>query len=586
MENQQGGTRHDFTAHKAQRRNLKTAIVGFIAAEACVIAAILAAAFGLEVSDATLAIAAAILTAAVFALVLGAYFYNRSTLAALRQAEEGRLSAESDLAAALENERVLFNAPRTASILIDPDGLVLAANARCSEMFGRAADGIVGSRANDLMPADLPSDRAGWADMMRRASKPMEFMVAHKGRDYRYNIVPAGEDSGRVPRIAIFVEDVTEALELARKTGESEQLYRTLFESSLDGIVYTDTNGLIIDCNQSYAKILGYEVDELTGKNVWELTPLEWQSVDREVIEHQLMPSGFSDRYEKKYRRRDGSLVPVNLRVWATYDSMGRIVGAWARVEDISERKQYEDFIRQTIIRLEQANDRLREADSLKTEFVATVSHELRAPLGVVESSMAALNSLGDRVTDEQRAELLALVERGVRRLGRLVDDLLDITRIESGQLRLEVEQVNIVEVAERVLKSFEGRFADRGVGIILERLDTELAVQCDPHRVEQVLTNLVDNAMKFTGKGLVRVRLEGTPSRVICSVSDSGPGVPPALQQKVFEKFFTSEQPDGSQGVGLGLAISRGIVEAHGGSMWVENLAGSGATFGFELPL
>jgi len=519
-------------------------------------------------------------------VVYFAYFYARASMVRLSDAESARTRAEARVKELSENEHALLNATPASALLMDADEKILAINETGASMLGSSPEDLVGKSVGDFLPAAVSTDRIRLLEDVKGNSEGLDFTAAYAGKDYRHIVVPIFDEEGSVVRMAVYALDVTDQEEAESKVRESEERYRTLFETSFDGIVYTELQGRILACNQSFARMLGYDADELVGNDVWQLTPSEWHAVDQDVIDNQLIPSGRSDRYDKQFKRKDGSLVPVNMRVWVVYDSMGRPAGAWARVEDISERKQYEDFIRQTIIRLEQANDRLREVDRLKTEFVGVVSHELRAPLATVESGLVAMKTLGDEATPQQREELVGIVERGLRRLGRLVDDLLDITRIESGQLRLELQQVSAVDLVTRVMELYEKRFQQKGIELGLEHTNSERPVLCDSRRVEQVLTNLLDNAMKFTEDGAVVVRLESTPTRVICSVTDSGPGVPPGLQQQVFEKFFTGTSPDGSQGVGLGLAISRGIVEAHGGRMWVESRKGSGATFGFELPL
>ena len=256
-------------------------------------------------------------------------------------------------------------------------------------------------------------------------------------------------------------------------------------------------------------------------------------------------------------------------------------------VRNMSERVLYENFMRDTIIRLEQANDRLHELDRLKTELVAVVSHELRAPLGTIESSLNAMRSLQPGGSLEEREELIRILDRGVQRLTNLVDDLMDITRIESGQLKLDIEDVEAVGLASRVVDSFESMFAGKGLEISLDHSDGRCEGRFDPGSIEQVLTNLVDNALKFTDKGRVAVRVVCNPDNAIFSVADSGPGIPPELHQKVFEKFFSLdvESRGGKQGIGLGLAICKGIVEAHGGRIWVESRKGGGTTFSFVIP-
>lgn len=363
--------------------------------------------------------------------------------------------------------------------------------------------------------------------------------------------------------------------------------YKVLFETSAEGIIFADNDGRILECNDAFAEMLGYSPNELMGKTSREITPADWHDVDQDVEESQIKSAGHSDEYKKEFLKKSGSRVPVSVRAWVVYDGSGKPEGSWVVVRNLSEHVQYESFVRETLTRLDQARDALVELDRIKNDLVATVSHELRAPLATIESSLNAMKAMQPGGQLEEREELLRILDRGVQRLSKLVEELMDMTRIESGGLRLERRTVDSMELAARVVKTFEGPFAEKGLVLFLDESGGECTGTFDPQRIEQVLTNLIENALKFTEQGRVSVRVERDPSNVVFSVKDSGPGIPTELHQKVFEKFFSlDDQPrEGRQGVGLGLAISKGIVEAHGGRIWINSRRGAGATFSFEIP-
>lgn len=363
--------------------------------------------------------------------------------------------------------------------------------------------------------------------------------------------------------------------------------YKVLFETSAEGIIFADNDGRILECNDAFAEMLGYSPNELMGKTSREITPADWHDVDQDVEESQIKSAGHSDEYKKEFLKKSGSRVPVSVRAWVVYDGSGKPEGSWVVVRNLSEHVQYESFVRETLTRLDQARDALVELDRIKNDLVATVSHELRAPLATIESSLNAMKAMQPGGQLEEREELLRILDRGVQRLSKLVEELMDMTRIESGGLRLERRTVDSMELAARVVKTFEGPFAEKGLVLFLDESGGECTGTFDPQRIEQVLTNLIENALKFTEQGRVSVRVERDPSNVVFSVKDSGPGISTELHQKVFEKFFSlDDQPrEGRQGVGLGLAISKGIVEAHGGRIWINSRRGAGATFSFEIP-
>lgn len=372
------------------------------------------------------------------------------------------------------------------------------------------------------------------------------------------------------------------------KGEEDLERYRLLFESLTEGIVGFDLDWKITECNSAFAKILGYEASELEGLSNFDITPQEWHIVDRDIFDNQLEKVGYTDEYTKELLRKDGDRVPVSARFWGIKDSSGKLVGWWARVEDMTERRRYESFIRETLSKVAKVNERLRESEKSRSEFLAVISHELRAPLGAMKSSLDLLKrtaeSGGISVGENT---LLEVIERGISRIDSLVEDLVDLARIESGKLFLQYEEVDVREIVEGTSKSLASIFLKKGLDLKVMCPEEPCIARVDPRRIEQVLSNLLQNAAESTKQGSVTVRLEQSPESFTCYISDTGVGIPPGLKQKIFEKFYPSESvgSEGQKGLGLGLAVCRGIVHAHGGKIWAQNNENGGSTFAFEIP-
>ncbi|MBU4301980.1 MAG: PAS domain S-box protein [Actinobacteria bacterium] len=482
---------------------------------------------------------------------------------------------------------------------VDTNFIVTAWSKGAEKVFGYSQKDAVGSSIAIILPDDFLKHDQEMMDTL------FEKGIIHLHRSFRKTkdgrILPVDISAstltlpdGQVAGFLIAIRDISnqvrmekELRESAEHLEESRERYRNLFESSNDGLLYLGPDRRILQCNKAFADMLEYPRDELEGVSFQDVTPPEWRAVDDDVFANQLPGTGRSDEYAKDFIRKDGSRVPVLIRAWMVRDSKRNPIGAWVIARDISERMQYEDFIRETIARLEDACDELQETDRLNTEFVAVVSHELRAPLAAIQSSLDTLKSLRESMGSPDEIELMEILSKGIHRLSHLVTDLMDLTRIETGQLGLDSSIVNASDITSRVAALYQSSFNEKGLDLRLEQPDGPCPLDCDPRRVEQVLTNLVENALKFTEEGEVVIRLERTPNRVLCSVSDTGPGVPPELHEKIFEKFYTPSLPESGNkpGIGLGLAISRGIVKAHGGSMWVESHENAGVTFAFDLP-
>lgn len=228
---------------------------------------------------------------------------------------------------------------------------------------------------------------------------------------------------------------------------------------------------------------------------------------------------------------------------------------------------------------------RRKRVDLAKTEVISAVSHELRSPLTSIRGFVSTLISKWDRLDDETKKHFLTTVQVDSERVTRLINELLDIARLEEGRLRLRRQPVEVNEIARRVVERIAARAEKHSINLRSDGIVPK--VMADPDKVEQVLTNLVENAIKYTEEGEVTVTCSADDGWLSVSVSDQGEGIPAEHRQHVFGKFFRRGERAGSpSGTGLGLYISKGLIEAHGGKIWVEEAPGGGATFTFTLPL
>jgi signal transduction histidine kinase len=229
------------------------------------------------------------------------------------------------------------------------------------------------------------------------------------------------------------------------------------------------------------------------------------------------------------------------------------------------------------------ARDVAEEASRAREDMLAVVAHDLRNPLNVM---MMTTNVIANtEPTGERRDQLIGVTLRAAHRMNRLIDDLLEVVRQESGKMRLDFGEVSVESLLALTKEAFQTVAAENGIYLVVEEAPPGLAVRGDSERIMQVMSNLVGNAMKFVPRGgKVDVKCEPRGTDAICSVADSGPGIAPEDFGRLFEKFWQRRRTD-KRGVGLGLAIARGIVEAHGGHIWAESTVGAGSTFFFTLP-
>jgi PAS domain S-box-containing protein len=354
---------------------------------------------------------------------------------------------------------------------------------------------------------------------------------------------------------------------------QSEERLRRIAESGMIGVLFWQIDGRIVYANDRFLRMVGYTREELESELInWRaMTPPEWESVDAAAIE-ELRARGVTSPFEKQFIRKDGTLVSVLLSAATFADATDRGV---TLVLDMTERKQAEQEIRQAY---EEARRAVTERDSV----LAVVSHDLRNPLNAI--TMASSLLLDDIPEDKKQLQV-GIIRRAAEQMTRLIEDLVDVARIEGGGLAVLPAREQAGELLTAALEFMVPLAESRGVELRIATA-ADVTVAADWQRILQVLTNLISNAVGHTAPGgriLLGVEAVGG-DEVAFTVADSGQGIDPEHLPRVFDRFW---RPPASRraGAGLGLAIARGIVEAHGGRIWVDSEVGRGSVFRFTLP-
>jgi PAS domain S-box-containing protein len=379
------------------------------------------------------------------------------------------------------------------------------------------------------------------------------------------------------------VRDERNSVEQALRS--SEIRFTRLFEAGIIGILICDIHGNIKDANHGFLQMVGYSRDEvLSGRVRWaDMTPPEWQKHDEEAIA-QLMARGVTNTWEKEYTRKDGSRVPILVGV-----AMLNEVDCIAFVLDITERRRLEE-LRVRSAELEAQNERVKESSRLKNEFLANMSHELRTPLN---SIIGFADILFDREVPPESPkhhELIGDILRSGRHLLQLINDVLDLAKVEAGKLDFRPEATDLSLVINEVAAILRSIAASKRIEIQTEIDPSLTGVTLDPARLKQVLYNYVSNALKFTDLG-GRVSVRATPEAdgmFRIAVEDTGIGIAAHDLQRLFVEFQQLDAGTAKKhaGTGLGLALTKRIVEAQGGSVGVTSIHGRGSTFFAILPL
>jgi hypothetical protein len=502
-----------------------------------------------------------------------------------------------------------------AVIGIDLEGRIFSWNAGAEKIFGYPKEEAIGESFSILFTSEdrqqgMPEYELEHAGT-RGSAEDFRWQLRKDGSRFWASgyVNPLRDEAGNLIGYVKVVHDATDKKLAEEALIESEADFRAVFNLAGTGKALADLRtGRLLRINQKLCDITGYSGEELLAMTIQELTRPEDQEQDFAVYQRMLRDEGEYET-EKRYARKDGSAVWVYINVVALRDESGNPIRATASVIDITGRKRAEEQLKEALAREREALTREREArarerkalvreraargeaeraNQSKDEFITLISHELRSPLNAILGWTTALRRA--RHDEQLYNRGVEVIERSARLQSQLVDDLMDTARAVSGKLKLEIRPTDMAEVikkAEEVVRP-----AAEAKGISLEtRLDQNVGqITGDPDRLQQMVWNLLSNAVKFTNEGgRVEVRLERRDPHVQITVSDTGQGISPEFLPHVFERYQQAGTSGSRRagGLGLGLPLTRQLVEMHGGSVEAESEGeGKGATFTVRLPV
>jgi PAS domain S-box-containing protein len=468
-----------------------------------------------------------------------------------------------------------------AIISTDLSGTVTSWNRAAERIFGYSDAEMIGRPIDVIVPATRDSRDAELRERIERGHTVEHFETTGQRKDgavisLSVAFSPIRDATGTVIGAARIARDIT----LRALSERAARHFTAIVASSDDAIVSKDLDGIVTSWNAAAERMFGYSAEEMIGSSIRTIIPPERQAEEDRVLE--TIRSGQRvEHFETIRQRKDGTLIPVSLTVSPILAPGGRIIGASKIARDITERVKAE------VERLELLRA-VQEASRVKDEFLATLSHELRTPLNAILGYSRMVRS--GLLTGEKQDRGIETIERNATSLAQIVEDVLDMSRIMSGKLRLHLQPIDLGRLARDAVAGLMPAAEAKGVTIETV-VDRSLSPTTgDPDRLQQVLWNLLSNAVKFSGRGAyVSVHVMHSGGQAVIVVSDTGIGISAEFLPHLFERFRQADAGTTRErgGLGLGLAIARQLVELHGGTIEAASPGpGKGATFTVTLPL
>jgi PAS domain S-box-containing protein len=492
--------------------------------------------------------------------------------------------------------REVFNSTNEAIFIDDAlTGIMIDCNERTIEMYGyenkeEILKGNIGDISANVDPYNQARAQYHIQQTINVGPQTFDWLAKRKNGDIFWTEVSLKTSKiGGENRVLAVVRDISdrkhaeqEIIKAKERAEENEVKFKAAFYTSPDSININKLDGEYVEINEGFTRLSGYSNEDVIGKKSLEIEI--WAiPEDRARLVKGLKEHGIVENLETMFRTKDGSLIPALMSAQIIRFNNESFILSVTR--EISERKKFEQ-------ELILAKEKAEESDRLKSAFLANMSHEIRTPMNGILGFAGLLKE--PELTGEEQKQYIAVIEKSGERMLNIINDIIDISKIEAGQVTVERSDTDIHELSEFLRNFFAPEIKKKGLTLTCNFPKTEnhLIVSTDREKLYAILTNLVKNAIKYTPKGNIEFGYEivGVTGRLPLQfyVKDTGIGIPKDRQQAIFDRFVQADIEDikAMEGAGLGLAISKAYAEMIGGNIWVESEPEKGSTFWLTIPL
>ncbi|UOE47913.1 PAS domain-containing sensor histidine kinase [Mucilaginibacter sp. SMC90] len=455
-------------------------------------------------------------------------------------------------------------------------GIITSWNPAAKRMFGYTEEEAIGQHISLIIPEDRMGEETYIIGQILQGQKVDHFETLRRAKNgdlvpISLTVSPIKDRSGRIIGASKIARDIS----VQRIAVEKQGVLAAIIDTSDDTILSKTLEGIITSWNKAAVKMFGYTEAEAIGKHISLIIPPDRLDEESYII-GEVSKGNKVDHFQTFRRAKNGNLIPISLSVSPITDESGKVIGASKIARDISAEQSAQQETAELYKQLQALNAK-------KDEFIGLASHELKTPLTSVNGY---LQILGQRITDEKNKVFVQKAQQQLSKLSTLVDDLLDVSKIEAGKLNFRDEVFNICEVISDAIDLIS--HANGNYQITFETSTPEFTIRGDAHRIEQVLINLLTNAIRYSpGSNRIEVYLFAEAENVKVGVKDFGLGIASEKLNHIFSRYYRVDDSSANvSGLGIGLYLCYEIVTRHRGRIWAESELKAGSTFWFILPI